>query len=267
MLYRNKNRLKPTPSSTLLCALCTGANYLDRLAFHREASAKRLSRQGLYDLRGGTFLDFTALPADKKDGFVRLFTAIAADEGVEALHPVDQPLLGEKFQGPVHCGWLGIFAILPNQCEQVIGLDSAVIRPDQLQYLSAQGRQPYPPFPAKAFGGIHGGEDATVVVVSGQLGGNLQMMKGKSFPFPSANVEGWFAGPCHLNMQTIDCRGRWSASKASPAGMPAWSLQGRARTESPVNFRRRAGLSCAAGLYSKKVFTAFFEADHLLRPE
>ena len=28
-----------------------------------------------------------------------------------------------------------------------------------------------------------------------------------------------------------------------------------------------AGLSCAAGLHSKKVFTAFFEADHLPRPE
>jgi len=28
-----------------------------------------------------------------------------------------------------------------------------------------------------------------------------------------------------------------------------------------------AGLSCAAGLHSKKVFTAFFEADHLSRLE
>ncbi len=123
------------------------------------------SPKGGHDAGSGPFGHFAAAPADQQQTVVRMIVVVAADIGVEALHLVDETLLGEKSQGPIDgCGF-GQGSIGPQSVEQVVGFDGAVIRPDQFQNTAAQWCQAYSPLPAATFGAGQGVLNATPVVV------------------------------------------------------------------------------------------------------
>jgi hypothetical protein len=65
----------------------------------------------------------------------------AADEGVHALDAMDEAVLDQKIERPVHGGRRRPEILVPQLVEQRIGTDRLVARPHQLQYAPSQRRE------------------------------------------------------------------------------------------------------------------------------
>jgi hypothetical protein len=80
---------------------------------------------------------------------VRLGRTVAADIGIERVEPMNQSLLLEEVERPVHghrsCGALAGARQLP---EDVIRADGVVAAPDDLEHRATKGRQSHQPLGA-----------------------------------------------------------------------------------------------------------------------
>jgi len=92
---------------------------------------------------------------------------VAADEGVEALDPVDQALFHQEVQRPVDRRRRRPLFALPEVVEDRIGADRAVAGPDQLQHPAAERGQSGPTLGANRFGQTQRVRNAARMVVRG----------------------------------------------------------------------------------------------------
>jgi len=100
-------------------------------------------------------------------GFSRM---AAADKGVQAFDPMDQPLGQQEIQRPVD-GRRGARNAIPLQFrQQIIGTHWLVARPHQFQNPAALGCQPHPARGTDLFRRAHRFGD-TLGVIPGPVGG------------------------------------------------------------------------------------------------
>src|SRR5690606_20989692 len=118
---------------------------------------------GVFQLDGGV-----AAAADQELPLVWMFRMAAADEGVERSDAMDQAVLQQEIQRPVHRGRRSAAAILLAQYGQdVIGAQRLVALPDQLQHALAQCGEAHALARAERIGLGQRAADAMVVVVGG----------------------------------------------------------------------------------------------------
>ena len=65
-----------------------------------------------------------------------------ADKRIEAFNPMDQTLLDQKLQGPIHRRRSRRMTFALERIKQDIGANGFVARPNQLQNPTSQGGQP-----------------------------------------------------------------------------------------------------------------------------
>jgi hypothetical protein len=130
----------------------------------------QLLSDGFHHRNAWSFLDFLALNADQQQLLVLKLREIAADEGVQTLDAVNEPLLHEEFQGAIYGGRLRHAIQRLDPIQQDVGLDGMMTFPNQLQHFPPNGRQSYFPFRTQLFGRLHGlVETASVIVIGGVM--------------------------------------------------------------------------------------------------
>jgi len=140
---------------------------LDGEAVHREAGfggafLDRVGDAPVVDLDGSA-----AVGADQELADMPVFRMVAADEGVEALDPVDQALFHQEVEGAIDRRRGGCLIPLTQIVQDRIGPDRPVAVPDQFQHSPAERGQSGPTLGANCFGQTEGIRDASGVVVRG----------------------------------------------------------------------------------------------------
>ena len=96
---------------------------------------------------------------------MRRVGARTADEGVEALQPVHQPLFDQEIQGAIDRRRSRGVAFLLQGIEEGIGPDRLVAAPYQFQNAPAQGGEPRPMPLTALLSQVEGAADAIGVIV------------------------------------------------------------------------------------------------------
>ena len=108
------------------------------LAVSREAGLAETAVEGRRN-RGVVELgDLAAATADQEEGAMRRLGCLAADEGVEALDTMHQPLGHQEVERAVDRGWGDGAPLAAEQLQQLIGADRCVAAPDELEHPPTQ---------------------------------------------------------------------------------------------------------------------------------
>lgn len=118
-------------------------------------------------MRGASFFNGVAFKADQKKKIVPDVGLLTANECVQGLHPMDQPLFDQKVQRTVdRCG-LGAGIEILEGFKKVIGLDRFVVGPDEFQNFSADWSEADATSLAERISSTEGGIQADSVVMRG----------------------------------------------------------------------------------------------------
>ena len=155
--------------SAHLTALVADGFDLDGRAFKAKSKRTRLFPKCAIQNRIVDFGDSPALAAHQELTAVLVFGAIATQERIQCVETMHEPCFPQEFQGAVNSGRGGLFAILGQFGQDLIGTDRLVLAPDDLENAPSQRGQVYLPRCAHSLGRRNRALNASCVVMRRSL--------------------------------------------------------------------------------------------------
>jgi hypothetical protein len=124
---------EPVEHSAYLTALIADGFDLDGGVFEAKPESPRLFPKRAIQNRIVDLGHSSAHAADQELTAMLFFGAITTQERIQRIETMHQPGVSQEFQGPVYSGWRGLFAILGQFRQDLIGADRLVLAPDDLE--------------------------------------------------------------------------------------------------------------------------------------